>query len=108
MIPRSIGSSLVADGMKNREIAQRVRVNERSIRNYIYRILQKSGVSNRVELILYMFSHRDSENSQVVRQLVATSEFYHSPCYKDSIRPVTLCGDFPLRRVKGRERCELL
>ena len=51
---------LVADGMKNREIAQRLRVKEHSIRNYIYRIFEKLGVSSRVELILYMFSHRDS------------------------------------------------
>lgn len=51
---------LVADGMKNREIAQRLRVKEHSIRNYVYRIFEKLGVSSRVELILYMFSHRDS------------------------------------------------
>ena len=43
---------LVADGMKNREIAQRLRVKEYSIRNYIYRIFEKLGVSSRVELIL--------------------------------------------------------
>ena len=53
---------LVADGMKNREIAQRLRVKEHSIRNYIYRIFEKLGVSSRVELILYVFSHRDSRN----------------------------------------------
>ena len=53
---------LVADGMKNREIAQRLRVKEHSIRNYIYRIFEKLGVSTRVELILYVFSHRDSSN----------------------------------------------
>jgi len=51
---------LVADGMKNREIAQRLKVKEHSIRNYIYRIFEKLGVSSRVELILYMFSYRDS------------------------------------------------
>ena len=51
---------LVADGPKNREIAQRLKVKEHSIRNYIYRIFEKLGVSSRVELILYVFSHRDS------------------------------------------------
>lgn len=50
---------LVADGMKNREIAQRLKVKEHSIRNYIYRIFEKLGVSTRVELILYVFSRRD-------------------------------------------------
>jgi DNA-binding NarL/FixJ family response regulator len=49
---------LAADGLKNREIAERLKVKEHSIRNYIYRIFEKLGVSNRVELILYVFSHR--------------------------------------------------
>ena len=50
---------LVSDGLKNREIAQRLKVKEHSIRNYVYRIFEKLGVSSRVELILYAFSHRD-------------------------------------------------
>ena len=32
---------LVADGLKNREIAQKLKVKEHSIRNYIYRIFEK-------------------------------------------------------------------
>ena len=51
---------LVADGLKNREIAQKLDVKEHSIRNYIYRIFEKLGVSSRVELILYAFSQRDN------------------------------------------------
>jgi DNA-binding NarL/FixJ family response regulator len=51
--------NLIADGLKNREIAQRLKVKEHSVRNYIYHIFDKLGVSNRVELILYVFSHRD-------------------------------------------------
>jgi DNA-binding NarL/FixJ family response regulator len=51
---------LVADGLKNREIALRLNIKEHSIRNYLYRIFEKLGVSTRVELILYAFSHWDS------------------------------------------------
>jgi len=50
---------LVADGLKNREIALKLRVKEHSVRNYLYRIFEKLGVSSRVELILYAFSHRE-------------------------------------------------
>jgi len=53
---------LLADGLKNREIAQRLEVKEHSIRTYLYRIFQKLGVSTRVELILYAFSQRDRNN----------------------------------------------
>ena len=50
---------LVADGIKNREIAERLKVSEHSIRNYLCRIFDKLGVSSRVELILYAFNQRD-------------------------------------------------
>ena len=53
---------LVADGMKNREIAERLNVSEHSIRNYLYRIFDKLGVSSRVELILYAFNQRGQNN----------------------------------------------
>ena len=49
---------LVADGLKNREIATKLGVGEHSIRNYLYRIFDKLGVSTRVELVLYAFSKR--------------------------------------------------
>lgn len=50
---------LVAAGLKNREIALRLKVKEHSVGNYLYRIFEKLGVSTRVELILYAFSHRE-------------------------------------------------
>ena len=53
---------LVADGMKNRAIAEKLDVTEHSIRNYLYRIFDKLGVSTRVELILYVFSQLDHAN----------------------------------------------
>jgi DNA-binding NarL/FixJ family response regulator len=53
---------LVVDGLKNREIAQKLNVKEHSIRNYLYRIFEKLGVSTRVELILYTFSQQDHSN----------------------------------------------
>lgn len=53
---------LVADGLKNREIAEKLQVKEHSVRNYIYRIFEKLGVSSRVELILYVFSQRDANS----------------------------------------------
>jgi DNA-binding NarL/FixJ family response regulator len=50
---------LVADGLRNREIAHKLKMKEHSVRNYIYRIFEKVGVSNRVELILYVISRRN-------------------------------------------------
>lgn len=53
---------LVAEGMKNREIAQELHVTEHTVSNYIYRIFDKLGVSSRVELVLYAMSRRDPES----------------------------------------------
>jgi two-component system nitrate/nitrite response regulator NarL len=52
---------LVAEGMKNREIAQALHVTEHTISNYLYGIFNKLGVSSRVELILYATSESQKE-----------------------------------------------
>jgi DNA-binding NarL/FixJ family response regulator len=45
---------LVAQGMRNQEISAELRLNEHTIRNYLFRIFDKLGVSSRVELVLYV------------------------------------------------------
>lgn len=44
---------LVAEGMGNREIAQQLNLSEHTAKNYLFRIFEKLGFSNRVELVLY-------------------------------------------------------
>ncbi len=44
---------LVAEGMGNREIAQHLSLSEHTVKNYLFRIFEKLGFSNRVELVLY-------------------------------------------------------
>jgi len=44
---------LVVQGMVNREIAEHLRLSEHTVKNYLFRIFDKLGVSNRVELALY-------------------------------------------------------
>ena len=50
--------TLLAEGLTNREIAERLRLTENTIKNYMYHIFDKLGVSNRTELILHALSHR--------------------------------------------------
>jgi two-component system, NarL family, nitrate/nitrite response regulator NarL len=47
---------LVADGMRNQEIALKLNLSEHTVRNYMIRIFDKLGISSRVELVLYAFS----------------------------------------------------
>ncbi len=45
----------VADGLSNREIAHRLHLTEHTVKNYLFRIFDKLGVSSRVEVVLYVF-----------------------------------------------------
>ena len=49
---------LVAEGMRNREIAAELKLSEHTIRNYLFRVFEKLGISSRSELILYTLEQR--------------------------------------------------
>ncbi len=50
--------SCVAQGMRNKEIAMEVGTTEQVIKNYLRKIYDKLGVSDRLELALYCIHHR--------------------------------------------------
>lgn len=50
---------LVAEGMRNQEIGQALNVGEHTVRNYIFRVFEKLGLSSRVELVLYALSQEN-------------------------------------------------
>jgi two-component system nitrate/nitrite response regulator NarL len=51
----------VLEGFSNREIAQRLKLTEHSLKNYLFRVFDKLGVSSRVEVVCMFsssYSHR--------------------------------------------------
>ena len=44
---------LVADGLSNKDIAVKLGISEHTVRNYLFHIFDKLGVSTRVELVLH-------------------------------------------------------
>lgn len=51
---------LVAEGLTNREVSRKLGLSEHTVKNYLFRIYEKLGVSSRVELILYVLNQRNS------------------------------------------------
>jgi len=49
---------LVAEGLTNRDIARQLNLTEHTVRNYLFRIFNKLGTSNRLELALYVIKQR--------------------------------------------------
>jgi two-component system nitrate/nitrite response regulator NarL len=47
---------LVAEGMSNQDIANQLKLSEHTVRNYLFHIFDKLGLSSRVELTLYALS----------------------------------------------------
>ncbi len=58
---------LAAEGLQNREIAKELKLSEHTIRNYMFHVFEKLGVSSRVELALYAVSSTKSAQTDAVQ-----------------------------------------
>jgi DNA-binding NarL/FixJ family response regulator len=54
---------LVAEGLSNRDISHELHLSEHTVRNYLFRIFNKVGVSTRLELAIYAINQRDTSQS---------------------------------------------
>src|SRR5580704_16085800 len=52
--------SLVVEGLKNREIAKLLKLSEHTVKNHLFRIFERLGISSRTELILYVLGQRSA------------------------------------------------
>jgi DNA-binding NarL/FixJ family response regulator len=50
----------LAEGLSNREISKELDISEHTVKNYLFRIFNKLGVSSRLEVVLYATSQRAS------------------------------------------------
>ncbi len=55
---------LVAEGLTNRGVSVQLGLSEHTVRNYLFRIFDKLGVSTRVELVLYCFQEQQTRSSR--------------------------------------------
>lgn len=62
--------SAVTQGMRNKEIADKVGTTEQVVKNYLRKIYDKLGVSDRLELALFCVHHRLFENMKAEQEAV--------------------------------------
>jgi two-component system, NarL family, nitrate/nitrite response regulator NarL len=52
--------NLVAEGLPNKAVAQRLGISEHTVSNYLFKMYDKLGISSRVELVLYALARRQA------------------------------------------------
>ncbi len=57
-------AQLAATGLTNRQISEQLAISEHTVKNYLFRIFEKLGVSTRVELTLHALNLRASERAK--------------------------------------------
>ena len=72
--------SLVAEGIGNRDIGQELGIKENTVKKSLLRIYDKVGVSNRVELVLYVLTHRSEQTGEPSPTKMSSASERHVPC----------------------------
>lgn len=63
--------ALVAEGLTNRDVSKHLRISEHTVKNYLFRIFDKLGISSRSELILYALSQKNKRPKELKRMHIA-------------------------------------
>jgi DNA-binding NarL/FixJ family response regulator len=58
----------LVEGFTNREIGRQLKISENTVKNYLFRIFDKLGVSSRTEVVIYAANQRAANNPPDIKQ----------------------------------------
>lgn len=98
------------EGLHNREIAEKLGLSEHTVKNYIFRIFEKIGVSSRVELLFYLLGQErvppvDGLSRDRVEQQNDASSWHRAA--QDGFPTAQLALGLAHQRGEGAEKNEL-
>jgi DNA-binding NarL/FixJ family response regulator len=93
----------VADGLSNREIARQLKLTEHTVKNYLFRVFNKLGVSSRVEVVLYAFRLAQSSPSSDPGVLQLDGTASESVAIKHNAKDPKLSAGRNRRRVLSQK-----
>jgi DNA-binding NarL/FixJ family response regulator len=64
---------LVAAGLSNHDVSQRLGLSQHTVKNYLFHVFEKLGISTRVELVLYLLSQPKPTESMENKNLLETA-----------------------------------
>jgi two-component system nitrate/nitrite response regulator NarL len=78
----------IAEGMTNREIAEHLKLSVHTVKNYVFKIFDRLGVSSRVEVVLYAMSQASKSQRKMDRSTDLV--LGQSPAWGEQVRNTQL------------------